>query len=128
MANPDSFIPLYGDEFFQAIKGHPDTVGIGYLRAIWHYWSHNHCKGLRNDSEVLRRICEIDKSEWESAQAIIFDNDHFFAIGEDGLWHQKRASILWNASKEIYDKNVKRTAGARASTKKRWSEYRNRNL
>src|ERR1017187_7546239 len=90
--NPDAYMPFYGDDFFRAIKGHPASISLGYLKAIWHYWSHEHGKGLRDDSEYLRSVCELSKDEWESAQEIIFDNDHFFALGEDGKWHQKRAA------------------------------------
>lgn len=92
---PDSYIKFDGDSYFRAVAGHPDCVQIGYLKAIWYYRSHNHCKGLENNSEFLRRICEVDKEHWEAAFGVIFDNNEFFTMDAEGLWHQKRAEQDW---------------------------------
>jgi len=119
--NPDSFMPLYGDEFFAAIEGLPENIGMGYLRAIWHYWGHTHATGLRDDPEFLRRLCRIERHDWEEARAVIFDNDKFFTLGEDGKWHQSRAASEWKKSKDAYDLKLKRaTDGAKA----RWRKVR----
>jgi uncharacterized protein YdaU (DUF1376 family) len=92
---PDAFMPFYGNDFFQAVKGLPDSVALGYLKAIWYYWNHEHCKGLRDDREFLRKVCEIDREEWDSACQIIFDNEKMFTLGADGKWHQTRAEEEW---------------------------------
>lgn len=113
--SPDAFIPLYYRDFFEAVRGHPDFVGMGYLKAICHYWGHAHCKGLKNESEFLRRVCEVDRDNWELARSVIFDNDNFFTIGEDGLWHQKRAAVLWKEAKAAYDAKLRQTAAATAA-------------
>ncbi len=117
--SPDSYIPFYGNEFLQAIEGHSDSISMGYLRCIWHYWHQTHCKGIRNNDEFLRKLARIDRSDWEYAHSIIFDNDKFFTLGEDGLWHQKRAFTIWADVKEAYEKQVMRTAAASAA---RWKK------
>ncbi len=118
--NPDSYIPFYALEFWQAVEGQPDYIVVGYLRAITHYWMHSHCKGLRDDSEYLRKLCRIDPSDWETAQGVIFDNERFFTLGEGGMWQQKRARELWRDTKSAYDRRVKQTSAATlARTKKR---------
>jgi Protein of unknown function (DUF1376) len=117
---PDAYIPLYPRDFFDAIEGYSDAVGLGYLRAICHYWTHTHCKGLLNDSEYLRKICRIDMSGWVAAMGIIFDNNHFFTLGEDGLWHQSRASSEWEKSSEAYRN---KTSRAKAGAAKKWKNY-----
>ena len=43
MKKPSAYLPLYGNDFFEAIAGYPDAVGMGYLRALWHYWNHQRC-------------------------------------------------------------------------------------
>jgi len=117
---PDSYMPLYGDDFFQAVKAHGERVGWPYLKAIWHYWKHTHCKGLKNDSELLRRICEVEKSEWPELYEIIFDNEKFFTLDADGLWHQKRAALQWQTSVHKYEGRLKQT---QAATKARLAKY-----
>ena len=39
MNKPSAYLPFYGNDFFEAIAGYSDAVGMGYLRAIWHYWA-----------------------------------------------------------------------------------------
>jgi uncharacterized protein YdaU (DUF1376 family) len=114
--NPDSYIPLYGNEFLAAVRGHPSCVAIGYLRALWYYWHHSHCSGIKNEDGFMRRICELGNDEWEVAQTVIFGD--FFQLGEDGLWHQGRASAEWEKSVENYNMAKNRAiAGAKA----RWN-------
>ena len=60
MKKPSAYLPLYGNDFFEAIAGYPDAVGMGYLRALWHYWNHTGCDGLPDDDEYLRRV-RLDK-------------------------------------------------------------------
>ena len=117
--NPDSFIPLYGNEFFLAVEGHSSDIGLAYLRVLWYYWSHNHCAGLKDDSEFLRRLCRISVDEWIVAKPIIFDNDQFFCMDESGLWHQKKAFEEWNKAKKRYAENCLRTQKATAARLKK---------
>jgi uncharacterized protein YdaU (DUF1376 family) len=116
MPQPDAYMPFYGNDFFQAVKGLPDHVWGGYLKAIWYYWNHEHCRGLRDNSEFLRRVCEIDKEQWEEACPLIFDNKKFFTLDADGMWHQNRAEEEWKARSQIYDRlvsNAQKGANAR---------------
>lgn len=106
--NPDSFIPFYGNDFLQACEGQPDFVIVGYFRAIWHFWHHSHCVGLKDDSEFLRRLCRIEKDHWSEAMEFIFDNEKQFTLNENGLWIQTRAVEEWNKSKERHEAAVRR--------------------
>ncbi len=119
--NPDAYIPFYGNDFFQAVEGESDLVVVGYMRAIWNYWHHTHCDGLRNDSEFLRKICRIEKDAWAEAEAIIFDNDRFFTLGENGKWHQKKAYQKWIEVKTNYDAIIARS---KAGAKARWKGHK----
>ena len=120
--NPDSFIPFYGNDFNQAIEGQPDSIAIGYWRAIWHFWHHNHCSGLKDDDEFLRRLCRIDKGEWEQAKEFIFDNEKQFTLNENGLWVQTRAVKEWIKSK---DKLEKLSSRGLKGASIRWGKRRN---
>lgn len=104
---PVAFIPLYGRDFFDAVDGHDDRVAMGYLRAIWNYWNVTKCEGLEDNSERLRKICRIDAEHWEKDREIIFDNEKFFTLGEDGKWHQKRAASEWKKAEEKYERAVR---------------------
>ena len=115
--NPDAFIPFYGADFFGAVKGHPDHVALGYLKAIWYYWNHTHAQGLKDDVNFLRKVCEIEESKWEESFPVIFDNEQFFTLGENGLWHQVRAAEEWDKAKTKYDKAVAR---GKPASKARW--------
>jgi len=113
---PDQYMKFYGKDFFPAVEGLPDGVAMGYLRAIWHYRSHTHCKGLPNDEKYLQRICRSSDSEWAYAFSVIFDNEHFFCMDENGMWHQKRAEEDYKEDTENYNKAVAR---GKASASKR---------
>ena len=99
MKKPSAYLPFYGNDFFEAIAGYSDAVGMGYLRAIWHYWSHTGCAGLPDDDEYLRRVCGCERTEWARTKAIIFDNRYLFRL-ENGPWHQPRCRKEWEKSKE----------------------------
>jgi len=114
---PDSFMPFYGDDFLTAVAAHPDFVIVGYLKAIWYYWSHTHCEGLDNNPEGLRKICQLDREQWDVAERIIFDNNKFFSLGPDLKWHQKRAFEEWQRAEKSYNQKV--AAGVKGA-KKRW--------
>lgn len=103
---PDQYMKFYGKDFFPAMEGLPDGIAMGYLRAIWHYRSHTHCKGLPNDEKYLQRVCRIDNDDWGYAFSIIFDNDHFFCMDENGMWHQKRAEEDYAADVKAYERAV----------------------
>ena len=114
---PDAYMRFYWNEFWSAVEGQSDQTIIAYLRAISHYYHHNHCVGLKDDSEFLRKLCRVDKAEWGEVCAIIFDNDRFFTQDANGLWQQKRAQEEWLKSVEHYDKAIKR---AKLGAKARW--------
>jgi uncharacterized protein YdaU (DUF1376 family) len=114
-------MPFYGNEFLQAIEGQSDSVAMGYLRAVWFYWHHTHCKGLKDDGEFLRKVCRIEKDEWPSAREVLFDNNHFFTQDTNDLWQQKRASQIWEQMKVRYESKIKQTAAARSA---RWKGKR----
>lgn len=116
--SPDLFMPLFGNEFFQAVEGLPEEVGFKYLRVCWHYWHHNHCKGLLNDEEFLRRLCRCERHEWPTVRQTIFDNEKFMTL-QEGLWHQNRCRQEWARAIEIMENNKKRT---QAANKKRWGK------
>ena len=118
MKKPSAYLPLYGNDFFQAIAGYSDTVGLGYLRALWHYWHHTQCAGLPDDDEYLRRVCCCERTEWARTKGIIFDNRYQFRL-EEGLWHQPRCREEWRKSAAIFENRSKRGATA---AKARWKE------
>lgn len=115
MRKPSAYFPLYGNDFFEAIAGYSDTVGLGYLRALWHYWHHTSCEGLPDDDEYLRRVCGVDGAQWARTKGIIFDNKYHFKLGGDGRWHQPRCKMEWDISLKLYEKKMKQTAAATAA-------------
>ena len=119
--NPDAYMPTYWNALLAAVEGQPNDFAMGYFRAIWHYWHHTHCSGLVDDDEFLMSLCRISHERWKRAKAFIFDGDKCFYIGEDGLWHQKRAFEEWQKAKERYDVAVARSQKA---NNVRWSETR----
>jgi uncharacterized protein YdaU (DUF1376 family) len=114
MRKPSAYFPFYGNDFFEAIAGYPDAVGMGYLRALWHYWHHTACEGLPDDDEYLRRVCCVDSPQWPATRRIIFDNRYHFKL-EGGLWHQPRCRSEWDISLNLYEKKLKQTAAATAA-------------
>ena len=117
MKKPSAYLPLYGNDFFEAIAGYPDAVGMGYLRALWHYWNHTGCEGLPDDDDYMRRVCCCDPSDWARIKGILFDNRYHFRL-ENGLWHQPRCREEWRSCCELYAKKVKQTeAATRARTR-----------
>jgi uncharacterized protein YdaU (DUF1376 family) len=117
MKKPTAYLPLYGNDFFESIAGYPDAVGMGYLRALWHYWNHTGCEGLPDEDEYLRRICCCEADAWPPIKAIVFDNRYHFRL-EDGCWHQPRCREVWLKSQEVY---ALRSKIGRAAAEKRWS-------
>jgi len=89
--NPDVYMPFFWGDFWQAVKAWPYAAVVGYQKALTYYWFHMKCEGLKDDSESLRKICELDKDEWAECCELIFDNDKFFKQDSSGLWRQKRA-------------------------------------
>ena len=116
MKKPSAYFPFYGNDFFEAIAGYPDAVGMGYLRALWHYWNHTSCEGLPDDDEYLRRVCGADASDWERTRSIVFDNRYHFRL-VDGVWQQPRCRHEYQKSQEIFDERSKRGS---AAARKRW--------
>jgi uncharacterized protein YdaU (DUF1376 family) len=125
MRKPSAYFPLYGNDFFEAIAGYDDAVGMGYLRALWHYWHHTSCEGLPDDDEYLRRVCCVEGAHWARAKRIVFDNRYHFKLGEDGLWHQPRCKKEWDISTMLFEKKMKQTAAATAARMNRVQSIRN---
>jgi uncharacterized protein YdaU (DUF1376 family) len=119
--HPDSYMPFDGNAFFQAVEGQPSNVALGYMRLIWHYWHHLHCRGYKNDLEYLRNIARIERDDWDDTCAVLFDNSDFFTMDADGFWHQKRADEEWEIAQDKYNKQIRRT---KAATKARWGGRR----
>ncbi len=116
MNKPTAYLPFYGNDVFEAITGYPAEVGLGYLRALWHYWHHTSCQGLPDDDDYLRRICHCDSGDWPGVRAIIFDNRYHFKL-EEGLWHQGRCRVEFQKSQAIY---AKRSEAGRRGMARRW--------
>jgi uncharacterized protein YdaU (DUF1376 family) len=106
-------MPFFGTLFFEAVEGHSDAVALGYIRALWHYWNHTHCRGLPNDDEYLLRICRCDPAQWAKVKGDIFDNVHFFTQNGDGTWHQKRAKDIYARETELYNRRKEWAKNAR---------------
>ena len=119
MKKPSAYLPLYGNDFFEAIAGYPDAVGMGYLRALWHYWNHTGCDGLPDDDDYLRRVCCCERAEWARTKGLIFDNRYHFRL-EEGVWHQPRCREEWRKSQEIF---AQRSKLGSAAAKKRWQGH-----
>ena len=131
---PTAYMPVYGYELNGALRGYKKNVKWSYWLALWFYWSHNHCAGLRNDDDYLRDICECDHEEWDFVRPVVFDNEKFFTLDQDGLWQQIRAQKEWMKSQsklESYSnggktrwKNVspeEHSRIAKAAIAKRWN-------
>jgi uncharacterized protein YdaU (DUF1376 family) len=118
MKKPSAYLPFYGNDFFEAIAGYSDDVGMKYLRAIWHYWNHTGCAGLPDDDEYLQRVCGCGEGEWVRIKGMIFDNQFHFRL-ENGAWHQTRCRDEWAKSKRVFDQRSK--AGKMAALK-RWEK------
>lgn len=107
---PDAYMPFYGNDFFSATDGYPDSVCLGYLRACWHYWHHTHCAGLPDEPEYLRRVCRIEAIEWARTKDVIFGA--FFRLS-NGKWHQERAAKEYEKTVKAYQNKVAGAAKAR---------------
>ena len=118
MASPDTYLKFCGDEYFRAVSAYSNHVQLGYLKALWYYRSHNHCKGLENNSEYLRRICEIEKEHWPESEKVIFGSE-FFTLDENGLWQQIRAQIDYAEDCDKLKRFIARSAAGNAARWKR---------
>ncbi len=118
MNKPSAYLPLYGNDFFEAISGYEDAVGMGYLRALWHYWGHTGCAGLPDNDEYLRRVCGCERGDWARTRGIIFDDRYLFWL-ENGAWHQPRCQKEWARCKALFER---RSALGKAGAKKRWEK------
>lgn len=103
---PDSWMPYYGNNINESMRGYgPEMLG-SYVLALWHYWSHLHCSGLPNDDAYLRTLCGASLPNWARVKGVIFDNNMFFCL-IDGKWHQKRAREEYSEAKRVYEAKVK---------------------
>lgn len=117
--NPTAYMPFFGRDFFADTDGMTDLLSQAFLRALWHYWSQTKCAGLQDDQVFLRKICRVEREDWEDVSATLFDNDRFFTIDESGLWHHEPTRKSWSEVKEKYDKRMKQTAAANEARRKR---------
>jgi len=109
---PDSYMPLFGNDFFEATRGFDDRTLASYLRALWHYWCHTHCTGLPDDDDYLRRVCQCPVEHWARTKGLVFDGAAFFAL-DAGRWHQKRARELYSDVAETYQRRLEYAERAR---------------
>lgn len=109
---PDSYFKFVPHDYMMAVHGQPSFIKWGYLMAISHYRCHNHCHGLEDNDEYLRRICEIERESWPVAKAVIFDNDKFFVLDHNGMWQQRRAEEDYRRDLEEYNKRKQRAVKA----------------
>lgn len=115
----DHYMPFFGKDFFGAMEGFREIVVSSYIRALWHYWQHTHCRGLRDDSDYLRVICHCDDLQWEYVYPILFgDGGELFYRDRSGLWQQDRARTEYLMREHIYEA---RSAGGKAAAGKRWA-------
>lgn len=106
-------------EFEMAVKGQPASIKWGYWAALSHYRCHNHCRGLEDDDNFLRRLCEMENGEWETAKPIIFGG--FFQLDVNNLWQHARAAEDYREDCATYERNVKRGKHANEA---RWRKKR----
>jgi len=118
MKKPSAYLPFYGNDFFQAIAGYPEAVGLRYLRALWHYWHHTGCQGLPDDDEYLSHVCGCPGPEWERTKGLIFDNRYHFRL-EEGVWHQGRCKEEFHKSQAFY---AARSAAGKRAMGRRWGK------
>ena len=111
---PDAYSRYYGNDFEAATKGWRPEVKWAYWSCLWFYRSHTHCKGLPDDNDFLRRLCECDAQDWMRTRGLIFDNDLYFKL-IDGKWHQERAARDYAQDVADYKKQCERTEKARAN-------------
>lgn len=121
MKKPSAYLPFYGNDFFEAITGYSDDVGMGYLRALWHYWNHTGCEGLPDEDDYLRRVCCGNTVVWPEIKRIIFDNRYHFKL-ENGAWHQPRCRQEYHKSQQIYEA---RSLAGKNNIAKRWGKDTN---
>ena len=97
----DLYMPFFGRDFFTALEGRRECVISAYLRALWYYWGHTHCEGIRDDRELLQRVCHLSEDDWPYAEPIIFGE--FFYIDDDHLWQQGRCKEEYLKSFNLYE-------------------------
>jgi uncharacterized protein YdaU (DUF1376 family) len=102
---PDAYMPMFWNEFWQAVEGLDDRIIVAYLRALSHYWHHTNAGGIDDDDDKLRRLCRQDKDDWPVVRIAIFSRGGFFHL-DHGRWHSKRAKEEWNKSQMRYDSSV----------------------
>lgn len=108
---PDAWMPYYGSDFERDTKGWSRSDRWSYFSALWAYWL-TQGKGLLDDDDILRGICECEKECWPRLKRIIFGGRPFF-YKEVNTWHQKRGLEEINKSKSLYHKKMNQTLPAR---------------
>jgi uncharacterized protein YdaU (DUF1376 family) len=120
MNKPEIWMPFFGQDFDRDTKGWHRCDRWSYLAAIWAYWC-DECRGLTDDDEMLRRVCEClsnaQADDWTACKQLIFGPK--FKLGKDGLWHQARAKELYIEAQERLKAVSDR---AKSGAKARWSK------
>ena len=128
MNKPDSYMPFYALDFWQAVRGWPARAVIGYLKAITHYWFHEHCIGLKDNAEYLQGVCELTDKEWNELgyYELIFDNNKYFKKDEENnVWHQYRCLDIWNETVRKYEAQINKSKLGAAA---RWSGHKPKHM
>ena len=122
MNKPDKYMPMFWPDFWQAVEGLDCRLIVAYQRCLSKYWFHLHCSGLDDDDDQLRRLCQLDKDEWEDWKKHLFSKnkqDRSFWYFEHGKWHNKRALEIWNWVNEL---SQKRSVAGKRGAIERWKE------
>jgi uncharacterized protein YdaU (DUF1376 family) len=84
MKKSDVWMPVFIGDYL-ADTGHLNATEHGaYLLLLFHYWRNG---PLRDDDDELSTIARVDRREWDKVGRKV---RRFFAVGDDGLLHQKR--------------------------------------
>lgn len=107
MGKPNSWMPLYGDDF-QAKTGHLTATQRGaYHDLLWAAWTRGN--ELPTDNEQLMRLARCTPKEWAQSKAIVLG---FFQ--KDGeVYRHKRVGIELERAQKRYEAKAK--AGAKGA-------------
>lgn len=106
-------MPFNGTRFFQATAMWSDDIQLKYVRALWFYWNDTKATGIPNDDDGLRRLCRCDVKDWMRIKGMVFDNNLFFKLEDDGKWHQTNNRRVFLATMQTIEANHKKTEAAR---------------
>ena len=119
--HPDEKFVIDVPAWKRTTEGWRGDIAYAYLCALINYKCNHHCKGLENNSELIRRICCIDsKEEWdEHIFHFIFDNQKHFIMDENGLWQQEFCTQIYEEELKTREKAIRR---GKLGAKIRWKK------